>query len=61
MMYYSIDHPDPVDSFTVAVISVNIVGPGENASKTFLSKPAIYIDKSRYFNKTYNTCIAISA
>ena len=32
MLYYSIDHPDPDNNFTVTVIPVNVVGPGDNAS-----------------------------
>ena len=29
MLYYSIDHPDPDNKFTVTVVSINNVGAGE--------------------------------
>ena len=34
MVYYSIDHPDPGNNFTVTVIPINVVGLGESASTT---------------------------
>ena len=36
MLYYSIDHPDPDNNFTVTVVPINIVGPGEPAVSTIL-------------------------
>ena len=35
MLYYSIDHPDPDDNFTVTVVPINGAGPGENATTLF--------------------------
>ena len=29
MLYYSIDHPDPGNNFTVTVVSINVIGAGE--------------------------------
>ena len=34
MLYYSIDHPDPDNNFTVTVVPINEVGLGESASTT---------------------------
>ena len=34
MLYYSIDHPDPDNNFTVTVIPINEAGPGESAIKS---------------------------
>ena len=31
MLYYSIDHPDPDNNFTVTVVPINGAGPGEGA------------------------------
>ena len=36
MLYYSIDHPDPDNNFTVTVVPINGAGPGENETKVFL-------------------------
>ena len=36
MLYYSIDHPDPDNNFTVTVVPINIVGAGEPAVSTIL-------------------------
>ena len=36
MLYYSIDDPDPDNNFTVTVVPINIVGPGEPAISTIL-------------------------
>ena len=36
MLYYSIDHPDPDNNFTVTVVPINGAGPGENVTKIFL-------------------------
>ena len=44
MLYYSIDHPDPDNNFTVTVIPTNKAGPGENASVMFFSELIIMID-----------------
>ena len=33
MVYYSIDHPDPENNFTVTVVPINVVGPGQTALK----------------------------
>ena len=42
MLYYSIDHPDPDNNFTVTVVPINIVGPGELAFKTIqIHTPAV--------------------
>ena len=35
MLYYSIDHPDPDNNFTVTVVPINIVGPGDNVTTSF--------------------------
>ena len=35
MLYYSIDHPDPDNSFTVTVVPINGAGPGEDAFKSY--------------------------
>ena len=35
MLYYSIDHPDPDNNFTVTVVPINGAGPGEDAVTTF--------------------------
>ena len=29
MLYYSIDHPDPDNNFTVIVVPINEAGPGD--------------------------------
>ena len=34
MLYYSIDHPDPDNNFTVTVVPINGAGPGEPAVTT---------------------------
>ena len=39
MLYYSIDHPDPDNKFTVTVVPINGAGPGEpSAVNTILSQ-----------------------
>ena len=38
MLYYSIDHPDSENSFTVTVVPINEDGSGKNASLIFLSE-----------------------
>ena len=35
MLYYSIDHPDPDNNFTVTVAPINVVGPGEDVTTFF--------------------------
>ena len=35
MLYYSIDHPDPDNNFTVTVVPINGAGPGEPAVELF--------------------------
>ena len=35
MLYYSIDHPDPDNNFTVTVVPINGAGPGEDATTLF--------------------------
>ena len=35
MLYYSIDHPDPDNNFTVTVVPINGAGPGEKAPFLF--------------------------
>ena len=36
MLYYSIDHPDPDNNFTVTVVPINGAGPGEYAVIMFV-------------------------
>ena len=36
MLFYTIDHPDPDNNFTVTVVPINGAGPGENVTKVFL-------------------------
>ena len=36
MLYYSIDHPDPDNNFTVTVIPINRAGLGEDAVIMFV-------------------------
>ena len=36
MLYYSIDHPDPDNNFTVTVVPINGAGPGEDAVIMFV-------------------------
>ena len=36
MLYYSIDHPDPDNNFTVTVVPINGAGPGQVMIKAFL-------------------------
>ena len=45
MLYYSIDHPDPDNNFTVTVIPINEAGPGESAIKSMqhLSKVIVIV------------------
>ena len=35
MLYYSIDHPDPDNTFTVTTVPINGAGPGEDATTHF--------------------------
>ena len=35
MLYYSIDHPDPDNNFTVTVVPINGAGPGEPVTTLF--------------------------
>ena len=35
MLYYSIDHPDPDNNFTVTVVPINGAGPGKKATFSF--------------------------
>ena len=37
MLYYSIDHPDPDNNFTVTVVPINGAGPGEPTFTTIFS------------------------
>ena len=37
MLYYSIDHPDPDNNFTVTVVPINGAGPGEDAMTNIFS------------------------
>ena len=37
MLYYSIDHPDPDNNFTVTVVPINGARPGENAMILFFT------------------------
>ena len=39
MLYYSIDHPDPDNNFTVTVVPINGAGPGEPACTPIASVP----------------------
>ena len=45
MLYYSIDHPDPDNNFTVTVVPINGAGPGEPASKIV---PVVYPSESAF-------------
>ena len=45
MLYYSIDHPDPDNYFTVTVVPINGAGPGESAVIVFALLP---VDHSKY-------------
>ena len=36
MLYYSIDHPDPDNNFTVTVVPINGAGPGEDDTERFI-------------------------
>ena len=45
MLYYSIDHPDPDNNFTVTVVPINGAGPGESADIVFAFLP---VDQSQY-------------
>ena len=36
MLYYSIDHPDPDNNFTVTVVPINGAGLGQVETKVFL-------------------------
>ena len=36
MLYYSINHPDPDNNFTVTVVPINGAGPGEPAVTTII-------------------------
>ena len=44
MLYYSIDHPDPDNNFTVTVVPINRVGPGEDATSASFMFPYIQSD-----------------
>ena len=45
MLYYSIDHPDPDNNFTVTVVPINGAGPGESTDIVFVFLP---VDQSEY-------------
>ena len=45
MLYYSIDHPDPDNNFTVTVVPINGAGPGEPAVILFVF---LLVDQSEY-------------
>ena len=45
MLYYSIDHPDADNNFTVTVVPINGAGPGESADIVFVFLP---VDQSEY-------------
>ena len=42
MLYYSIDHPDPDNNFTVTVVPINGAGPGEGATTLFFGEHNSY-------------------
>ena len=44
MLYYSIDHPDPDNNFTVTVVTINGAGPGEDAVIMFV---ILLVDQSQ--------------
>ena len=44
MLYYSIDHPDPDNNFTVTVVPINGAGPGEDTSVIFQFSAFTYND-----------------
>ena len=49
MVYYSIDHPDPDNNFTVIVVPINEAGLGESASTTCEHKYcAVLVSSSKY-------------
>ena len=53
-LLYSIDHPDPENSFTVTVVPINEVGAGQNSFKKifqFPPEPSIGIHKIFNNNK----------
>ena len=44
MLYYSIDHPDPDNNFTVTVVPINKLGPGVPATSASFMFPYIQSD-----------------
>ena len=45
MLYYSIDHPDSDNNFTVTVVPINGAGPGEPEDTVFVF---LQLDQSEY-------------
>ena len=41
MLYYSIDHPDPDNNFTVTVVPINEAGPGEPVTHSEIVFPIV--------------------
>ena len=56
MLYYSIDHPDPDNNFTVSVVPINGVGPGEDVIKFFQIRISIIITTKGKFILHYKVC-----
>ena len=49
MLYYSIDHPDPDNNFTVTVVPINGAGPGEDVIKCIQIRiPIIMSTKGKF-------------
>ena len=42
MLYYSIDHPDPDNNFTVTVVPINEAGPGEPSAIDTIFRPNVF-------------------
>ena len=41
MLYYSIDHPDPDNNFTITVVPINGAGPGEPVTHSEIVFPIV--------------------
>ena len=49
MLYYSIDHPDPDNNFTITVVPINVVGLGESRTSTSFMFPYTLSKYNNYF------------
>ena len=56
MLYYSIDHPDPDNNFTVSVVPINGAGPGEDVIKFFQIRISIIVTTKGKFILHYKVC-----